>query len=70
MPRLTTCALTHSLHSLLLLRIATRKPEPGHGKVRVSQLVIYPLKSGKGIYVDRAELGPYGFKYDRQWYQS
>lgn len=54
--------------TIIFLRIATRKPEAGRGKVRVTQLVIYPLKSAKGIYVDRAELGPYGFKYDRQWY--
>ena len=34
---------------------------------QVSQLFIYPLKSGRGIEVDRATVGDRGFEHDRRW---
>jgi len=35
--------------------------------VQVTQLVLYPIKSCRGIVVDEAEVGPYGLRGDRQW---
>jgi len=35
--------------------------------IRVSNLVIYPLKSCRGIEVDRATVGTTGFELDRRW---
>ena len=33
----------------------------------VSQLVIYPIKSCRGIEVEQALVGATGFEYDRRW---
>jgi len=35
--------------------------------IRVSQLVIYPIKSCRGIEVDLATVGTTGFEFDRRW---
>ena len=35
--------------------------------IRVSQLVIYPIKSCRGVEVDRAMVGATGFEHDRRW---
>jgi uncharacterized protein YcbX len=35
--------------------------------IRVSSLVIYPLKSCRGIEVDLATVGATGFEHDRRW---
>lgn len=31
------------------------------------ELYVYPIKSTYGIKVTEAEIGPFGFKYDREW---
>lgn len=36
-------------------------------EVTVTQLWLYPLKSCRGIKVQRATIGPTGFVLDRQW---
>jgi uncharacterized protein YcbX len=35
--------------------------------IRVSQLVIYPVKSCRGVEVDQATVGATGFELDRRW---
>ncbi len=35
--------------------------------MRVSQLVIYPIKSCRGVEIDRATVGTTGFELDRRW---
>ncbi|MGH1428579.1 MAG: MOSC domain-containing protein [Arenicella sp.] len=35
--------------------------------MKVSQLYIYPVKSLRGIAVEKAELTPLGLRYDRHW---
>lgn len=42
-----------------------RKKEEKVKAPRVSNLIIYPIKSCKGIYVDTAEIAETGFLYDR-----
>ena len=35
--------------------------------MEVASLYIYPVKGCRGISLDSAKLGPYGFLYDRFW---
>lgn len=35
--------------------------------VRIESIAIYPLKSGAGLAVDRANLTARGFEHDRRW---
>ena len=37
------------------------------GGVSVSRLCVYPLKSGRGIALERAEVDAFGFRSDRRW---
>jgi hypothetical protein len=40
---------------------------PGEGKVEVTGLWVYPVKSCRGIALDEATLNAYGFEHDREW---
>ncbi len=51
-----------------LFKFIARTRLPPHRIITITDLVIYPVKSAKGIQVKRAELTNLGFKYDRQWY--
>jgi uncharacterized protein YcbX len=35
--------------------------------MKVSGLTIFPVKSCQGVDVEKVEIGPFGFKYDRFW---
>jgi hypothetical protein len=35
--------------------------------IRLADLYVYPLKSGRGIHLDAAELDEFGLRYDRRW---
>ena len=37
------------------------------GKVEVTGLWVYPVKSCRGIALDEARLNKYGFEHDREW---
>ena len=42
-------------------------PDPGSQRLILSELWVYPLKSGRGISVPQAEITPMGLQYDRRW---
>ncbi len=35
--------------------------------IRIADLLVYPVKSCRGIRLDRARVGPRGFDHDREW---
>ncbi len=57
----------HIITAVILFLDRTHLPPAGR-LITITELVIYPLKSAKGIQVKKAELSSLGFKYDRQWY--